>query len=149
MDIYQLTSLDAPWLAAMHAEAFESPWSEQSFADLLNSPAVLGWYGNLEKGPGFILTQAAGDQGEILTFQVAKASRGQGLGKALFRQAVGALRDCDIKHIYLEVRADRLTAKKIYENQGFKLEGCRKNYYRRQESPQNTRMDAEIWALHF
>ena len=137
-----LKPLDAAWLSALHGEAFETPWSEQSFRELLSAPSVQGW---MVEGPGFILTQDDGRQGDILTFQVAQIVQGGGLGRLILAHAITHLRDKGVKSIYLEVSKDRIQAKKLYENQGFRLERYRKAYYKTRSG----RLDAEVWALYF
>ena len=112
MIFQSLSPFDAQWLAELHAQEFDPSWSDQSFAELLQSPSVQGWYGQNDQGPGFIMVQQAADQGEILTFQVAELARGKGLGAALLSYSVAKLRECDVKNIYLEVRGDRESAKK-------------------------------------
>lgn len=143
--IRRLTPLDATWLSLLHQEAFETPWSATSFADLLSAPTVRGWTAETPVGPGFILTQATPLVGEILTFQVAKSARSRGLGRHVLHHAMVDLQREGIESVFLEVAATRLTAKKLYENQGFRLEGRRKNYYKTRAG----RSDAEVWALHF
>ena len=97
------------------------------------------------EGPGFILTQDDGRQGDILTFQVAQIVQGGGLGRLILAHAITHLRDKGVKSIYLEVSKDRIQAKKLYENQGFRLERYRKAYYKTRSG----RLDAEVWALYF
>ena len=150
-EIRALTPLDAHWLHHLHGEAFDTPWSSDSFAQLLALPTVQGWAIDFPDGhggpggPGFILTQNSGGEGEILTFQVAKAVRGQGMGRRLLAHALAHLADGGVASVFLEVAEDRRSAKKLYENQGFRLEGRRKNYYKTRSG----RTDAEVWMLTF
>ena len=87
--VQQLHVTDASWLAALHRQAFENPWSAVSFAEILALPTTLGWALIPETTPGpvgFILLQAQGQEGEILTFQVATDHQGRGYGRALLTQ---------------------------------------------------------------
>lgn len=138
--IQQLHVTDAPWLAALHRQAFEKPWSAVSFAEILALPTTLGWALMPETTPrpvGFILLQAQGQEGEILTFQVAADHQGRGYGRALLTQGVTVARQLNLEHLFLEVAVSRRRAQKVYQAQGFRVSRRRKNYYRGQNGPED------------
>ena len=127
-------------LAALHAEAFDAPWSASAFADLLVQPGVL-----LEaESDGFVLVQVAADEAEILTLAVRPAARRSGLAtrlvEAVSRQAavMGATR------LFLEVAEDNAAARALYARLGFEPAGRRPRYYAR---PDGRPVDALLLVL--
>jgi ribosomal-protein-alanine N-acetyltransferase len=116
-------------LAALHQDAFEDPWPEESFADLLKHPGTYGWV-VCDKIPlGFILCRSVAGEAEILTLAVAQANRHLGVGTRL----VDAMIDKEIAEkstvIHLEVAADNPAARALYKKAGFHISGNRKGYY--------------------
>ncbi|WP_017549568.1 ribosomal protein S18-alanine N-acetyltransferase [Salinicoccus carnicancri] len=68
------------------------------------------------------------DQSQITTIAIARHARGNGLGKALLRYAKEyAAEQSDF--LSLEVSIDNRPAMKLYEKEGFKYGGVRKDYY--------------------
>ena len=117
------TAADAPALAALHALAFDHPWSAVEIAELLASGAVA-----LMTADGFILVREAAGEAEILTLAVAPGARRQGLGRTLVEAALEWLGPADL---FLEVAADNAAAIALYERTGFARAGIRRGYYPR------------------
>lgn len=68
------------------------------------------------------------DQSQITTIAISKAARGNGHGKALLgyvMEYAGVQSD----NLSLEVSIDNTSAMALYEKQGFKYGGIRKDYY--------------------
>ena len=122
---------DPAALAALHACAFERPWSMQSFADLLSKSGVYA-FGSPH---GFILLQTiwgrndCDDQleAEILTLAVHPKARRQGKARALLAFAISHLQ---AKKLFLEVAQDNQSARALYSAAGFHESGRRKDYYK-------------------
>ncbi|HAL06313.1 MAG TPA: ribosomal-protein-alanine acetyltransferase, partial [Brevundimonas sp.] len=68
--------IDPVLLAAIHAEAFETPWDAAALAELLASPGVFV----VAEADGFILIRVVVDEAEILTLAVRPTARRAGLG---------------------------------------------------------------------
>lgn len=113
-------------LAALHARAFERPWSAAEFARLMSNPAA---FALTEEGAGFILAWAVGGEAEVLTLAVAQEHRRRGLGAALVAAAAGAAAGMGAEEIYLEVAANNSAALGLYAKLGFAEAGRRKGYY--------------------
>ena len=79
----------------------------------------------------------------ITNVAVTSAERRCGVGRALLRAACGGaeLRNCEF--ITLEVRVGNSPARDLYESEGFKPVGVRKNFYTR---PQE---DGVIYTKYF
>jgi ribosomal-protein-alanine N-acetyltransferase len=78
---------------------------------------------------GFVLARAAGGEAEILTLAVAKAARGQGLGRSLLKTAAHHAASMGAQSLFLEVGADNPAALALYAGLGFVRVGQRKSYY--------------------
>ena len=118
-------------LAALHAEAFETPWSAQAFADLLDQAGVV------PEGAedGFILIRAVADEAEILTLAVRPSARRQGLGGRLVKAASRRAVELGASRMFLEVAEDNAPARGLYGALGFEAAGRRPRYYPRAEGP--------------
>jgi ribosomal-protein-alanine N-acetyltransferase len=114
---------DAPLLAALHAQAFDHPWSAVEIAGLMASGAIA-----LMTERGFILVREVAGEAEVLTLAVAPAARRQGQARALLAAAIARLGDAEV---FLEVAADNDAAIALYQAAGFQPVGRRRGYYAR------------------
>ena len=115
-------------LAAIHAEAFERPWTAPAFAELLDGPGVLA----LAAGDdGFILVRRVLDEAEILTLAVRPAARRRGLARALVEAAAAVAGQAGAETLWLEVAQDNAAALALYAACGFTTAGRRRGYYPR------------------
>lgn len=130
-------------LAALHASAFDRPWSAAEFEALLDSPGVAAMVAD-DRGilAGLILIRAVAGEAEILTLCVAPDSRRGGLGLALVEAGAGASAGIGAEALWLEVAADNAAALKLYERAGFEVAGRRPAYYSR--GPGLPGMDAVV-----
>lgn len=128
-------------LAAVHAEAFDTPWSAGAFVDLLGQAGIL-----LEaEADGFILIRVVADEAEILTLAVRPSGRRQGLGARLVRAAEARALAAGAERIFLEVAEDNPGARALYAGLGFQPMGRRPRYYARQTGPS---VDALLLVLN-
>ncbi len=140
----RLSAHDSPWLAVFHSEAFASPWTTESFFDLLVLPTTLGWVLTARgRNVGFILYQLQADEAQILTFQIDKASQQRGFGRYLLSSTIDSIKAAGASSISLEVSEHRTPAQKLYESLGFILVGRRKNYYKEKQG----RVDALLYSI--
>lgn len=72
-------------------------------------------------------------EGELLRLGVAEAQRRTGQGRALLRHSQEQLARYGIRVLHLEVRVSNTAARKLYESEGWTLEGLRRRYYRNGE----------------
>ena len=128
-------------LAAIHAEAFETPWDEASLSALLASPGVFA----VEEPDGFILIRVVADEAEILTLAVRPAARRSGLGGRLVETAVVRAAALSAERMFLEVAEDNVAARALYARAGFHEAGRRRGYYSRKDG---SREDALVLALN-
>lgn len=122
---------DAPAMASVHAQAFDTPWDESDFEGLVESAGVFGFLVRGEDPAGVLICRAVGGEAEILTVGVAPWARRQGVGLALMTAAIGAARTAGASDVFLEVDVDNAGAVALYEGLGFRRTGVRKGYYDR------------------
>jgi ribosomal-protein-alanine N-acetyltransferase len=65
----------------------------------------------------------------IQTIEVAPDRRGQGVGGELLRRVEGSARAVDARQIWLHVDAENAAAIRLYQANGYLVEGRRENYY--------------------
>ncbi|HEY8947692.1 MAG TPA: ribosomal protein S18-alanine N-acetyltransferase [Rhizomicrobium sp.] len=129
MTIRPATPHDLPDLADIHARAFARGWGSQSLKALLSGPGVSAFLMEDDEICGFILVRVAADEAEILTIAVGPDRRQKGLGSGLLEHAALAAREGGASHMFLEVAAQNLPARNLYEKYGFREVGRRKAYY--------------------
>jgi ribosomal-protein-alanine N-acetyltransferase len=134
-------------VAALHAQLFDPPWSEDSIRTLLDHPAstaFLAVIGNPKVPVGFVLAQLAADEAEILSIGVAKDWQRKGLGVRLMEGLMRAAKRAEAKRLFLDVAADDEGARGLYHRLGFLGTGLRRGYYAR---PDGTKADALALAI--
>lgn len=133
---------DPQHLAAIHAEAFDSPWDRDSLSSLLASPGVFA----VVEPDGFILIRVVADEAEILTLAVRPQARRQGLGQRLLQQAMVQAMALGALQMFLEVAASNAAAIGLYSRAGFEKTGLRRGYYAKSDG---SREDALVLSCKF
>jgi len=80
---------------------------------------------------GYAIAHDAADEGEILNLGVAPAHQRRGLGRLLVERLMSLLAERGVHAVYLEVRESNATARRLYQQLGFREVGRRPSYYRR------------------
>ena len=112
-------------LANLHKLCFpHKPWSATDFADLKKSGCEI-----IASQNGFIFYRKTLDEAEIISICVAPDARLTGIGIALIGVMEADLKKSGVKHIFLEVAADNVPARTMYEQCGFVQIGVRRGYY--------------------
>jgi [ribosomal protein S18]-alanine N-acetyltransferase len=138
------TPQDAPAMASAHAQAFDNPWDEMDFEDLLDGPGIFGLVVRDDDPAGVLICRTVAGEAEILTVGVAPWARRRGVGRALMVAAIGVARGAGATEMFLEVDVDNASAVGLYERLGFRRAGLRKAYYDRGA---NGRADALVMRL--
>ena len=129
-------------MAALHALAFDAPWSAHEIASLTAGP---GGFALLAEGgdglAGFILCRVIVGEAEVLTIAVSPQGRRRGVGGALLAAAMGAAQAAGGRAMFLEVAEDNAAAIALYRAAGFGEVGRRAGYYAR---PDNRAVDALV-----
>jgi len=125
-----ITAAHAAVCAALHAEAFDHPWDEAAFLDLLALPTTVGALAVDGDDPaGLILLQVVADEAEILTIGVRPACRRKGIGHALIAWASDGLLQRGVTRLFLDVSANNDAARALYTATGFAEVAVRRRYY--------------------
>lgn len=125
-------------IAAIHARLFDPSWDEASVTSLLEHPAsaaYLAMLGQPKHTVGFVMSQIAGDEAEILSIGVSPEYQRSGLGRSMLEGLIRSLRRAEITKLFLEVAADNIPALVLYKKMGFDEIGRRKGYYQRAGAP--------------
>ena len=131
MKLIPATAAEALAMARVHAQAFDEPWTEENFEDLLDGAGIFGFLAAGVDPMGVILCRVAAGEMEVLTLGVAVWARAQGVGDALMAAALGVGRQMGADQVFLEVDIGNAAAIGLYERLGFARAGLRKDYYDR------------------
>lgn len=123
-----------PQVWAIEQACFSDPWSEASFRQAVDNPAVFFRVATEgADGPvvGYVVAWFAAGEGEIANVAVAPSARGRGIGGMLLDAAIAAAGDHGAEALYLDVRESNARARSLYDARGFVEVGRRRRYYRR------------------
>ena len=117
-------------IAQLEQNCFSDPWSENSIRSELENPLSL-WLVAVdgEQVIGYIGSQTAAGESDVMNLAVAPAFRCCGIGQRLVEELVCALRRNGVAALTLEVRDSNAAAIGLYEKLGFTCIGVRPNYY--------------------
>jgi len=119
-------------LAALHRHAFADAWDETAMRALLAHPGARALLAEREQQAiGFTFGRVAADEAEVLTLAVSPGHRRRGVGRALVRSLLKAMRGEGVVRVFLEVGALNAAAPAIYRGLGFVAVGRRPDYYHR------------------
>ena len=121
---------DCENIALIEHSSFSTPWTLSSFENELKNSNATYFVAELSgKIVGYIGVHNVLDEGEITTFAVDKEFRGMGYGKSLIEHLLMYEKSNNISKIFLEVRENNISARKLYEKTGFLVYGQRNDYY--------------------
>ena len=141
---------DCQAVADLETQLFASRFTAQSLRDMLNKPA---FYGAVLPAVGqaaglataihaYYLSMITADCADIIAIGTHRDWQRRGFGRIMLEDLIGVTEQQHVEKILLEVAADNMPARQLYDSCGFVEIGCRKNYYKRGE----TRCDAVIMA---
>ena len=131
MIITKMTESHVAQVALLEKLCFADPWSEKSIASEPDNPWAL-WLVALERDEvvGYIGSQTAVDETDVMNVAVHPDHRRKGIAEALIEMLIKQLQEQGSHALMLEVRASNAPAIALYEKMGFRQVGLRKNYYR-------------------
>lgn len=149
MRIVAVSTVAAPLLASLHAQAFAAApgdvWDVDFFNKLLALPTTRGLIVEAEDEPvGFILWQQTIDAGEIITIAVLPDVQCKGLGRALIAAYEAELRQDSVPDSILDVAEDNVAARALYDRTQYEEIHRRAAYYKRYEDGREFRVDALV-----
>jgi ribosomal-protein-alanine N-acetyltransferase len=124
---------DLETLAALELELFaDDAWSVESWwSELAERPRRDYVVAVDEAGGilGYAGLDLAGDVADVMTIATAPSAQGRGIGRLLLGDLVARAARHGADALLLEVRADNLRARDLYERNGFDLLSTRRRYY--------------------
>ncbi len=120
---------DEKEIAEIERECFSLPWSENAVVSSIDKGDA---FFVLEKGfsvVGYVGLSTVLDEGYINNIAVKKEHRQKGGAGLLLNELIKYAENKDLSFISLEVRASNKNAIGLYEKNGFKNMGIRKNFY--------------------
>ena len=120
--------LDA--VVAVEQRAYAHAWTRINFLDALHS----GYQAEVlladdDEVLGYFVAMKGVDEVHLLNITVAPEYQGQGLAKLLLDALEIWTRGQSVVWLWLEVRVGNAAAIRVYERQGFRRVGLRKEYY--------------------
>ena len=127
--IREFTLGDQKAIALLEEECFFEPWSEKAILESHGNSTLFLLFEEENKVLGYVGLQIVLDEGYITNVAVTKSARKRGVGSALISQLKEVAKEKGLIFISLEVRESNTAAIALYEKQGFKTVGKRKNFY--------------------
>ena len=129
-EILPMTEADIAQVAALERACFSDPWPESVLARELQNELSL-WLVAKQGGEvlGYVGSQSALDEADMMNLAVRESARRQGIAKALVLALCRKLSERSVQSLTLEVRDSNEPAIRLYEALGFLQVGKRPNYY--------------------
>ncbi len=128
---------DLEQVKAIDKVSFSLPWPDSAYKFELNeNPLSMLWVaemnepGNQNLVVGAIVIWLILDEAHIATISVRPEYRGKGIAQSLLATAIRACIQKEIFRATLEVRANNLPARRLYQRFGFEIVGQRPRYYK-------------------
>lgn len=124
--------MSEPWLddvLALECSAYSHPWSRGNFADSVKAGYQAQMLVADDTLLGYFVAMKGVDEVHLLNITVAPAHHGQGWGRAMLEALALWSRGQGAQWLWLEVRVSNARAQRIYEQNGFRRVGDRRNYY--------------------
>ena len=121
----------SPAMASAHAQAFDAPWDEAAFEDLMAGAGVFGFVALDHDPVGVVLCRAIAGEAEVLTLAVPPWARRRGVARALMAAALDAAGRAGAGAVFLEVAVDNAAGKRVftYYDRGWSHDGHRRGAF--------------------
>ena len=138
MTARQLTLEDCQAVADLETQLFDGRFDAAGLRALLGNPA---FYGAVLPTPNmpttidaYCLAYVTAMQADIIAIGTEKTKQGQGFGQLILQHLIDVTAQYNVAEITLEVAADNIQARSLYDSFGFHVSGIRKDYYYRGEN---------------
>lgn len=129
MKLHPMTEADLSVIDLIERQIYEFPWSIRNFQDSIRAGYDAYCLWEDYSMTGYIVMMKVVDEMHLLNLSVRGDLQGKGLGRKLLRWGLKHSLSKQTNGMLLEVRPSNEPAKQLYESEGFKLVGVRKNYY--------------------
>ena len=142
-DLRPMARCDIDTVMAIETRVYAHPWTKGIFADCLRVGYEC-WIAECDGAiAGYGVLSVAAGESHVLNLAVDRPFQGRGLGRFLLGHLLQCARRLGADTALLEVRPSNRSAIALYEDSGFNLIGCRKNYYPGAQD----REDALLYAI--
>jgi len=135
MTARQLTLDDCQAVADLETQLFDGRFDAAGLRALLGKPA---FYGAVLPAPempttihAYCLAYITAMQADIIAIGTEKTKQGRGFGRIILQHLIDVTEQNNVAEITLEVAADNIAARRLYDSCGFDVSGIRKDYYYR------------------
>ena len=129
----QLTLEDCQAVADLETQLFDGRFDAAGLRALLGKPA---FYGAVLPAPdmptiihAYCLAYITSMQADIIAIGTEKTKQCRGFGQIILHHLINVTEQHNVTQITLEVAADNIPARRLYESCGFHLSGIRRDYY--------------------
>ena len=129
----QLTFQDCEAVSDLETQLFDGRFDKAGLRALLGKPA---FYGAVLPAPdmptiihAYCLTYITSTQADIIAIGTDKTKQGRGFGQIILQHLIDVTEQHNVAEITLEVAADNIAARRLYDSCGFHVSGIRKGYY--------------------
>ena len=133
MTARQLTLDDCQALADLEMQLFDGRFDAADLRALLSKPAFYGSVVPATDRPTIIkaycLAYITSMQADIIAIGTEKTKQGYGFGQIILQHLIDVTEQYNVAEITLEVAADNIAARRLYDSCGFHVSGIRKDYY--------------------
>ena len=138
MTVRQLIVNDCKAVADLEKQLFYGRFDAAGLCALLGKPAFYGAVLPASDMPttiyAYCLAYITSTQADIIAIGTEKTKQGCGFGQIILRHLIDVTAQHGVAEITLEVAADNIPARRLYNSCGFHVSGIRKDYYHRGES---------------
>ncbi|MEM1243967.1 MAG: ribosomal protein S18-alanine N-acetyltransferase [Pseudomonadota bacterium] len=128
-NVRQMQAADIASVFAIEQQIQMHPWTQQAFTSSLQNHKY-GYVLEIDKQiMGYSIFQSLPPEAELLTFGIIATKQKQGYGYYFLEYCINALKQKQIKKLFLEVDQTNHAAMNLYHKMGFTIYGKRKNYY--------------------
>lgn len=135
--IRKMRKEDCSAVAAIEAQIFPDPWSEQSFRDCLNMERGGGLVAEIPESPtsvdgqiiGYAMHYSAGGETHLTNIAVDNQWRRRKVGETILAEIIKLAHEEHSEAVFLEVRESNTAAQAMYRAFGFDEIYRRKKYY--------------------
>ena len=131
----QLTLEDCQAVADLETQLFDGRFDVAGIRALLGKPA---FYGAVLPSPdmptnihAYCLAFITSMQADIIAIGTEKTKQRRGFGQIILQHLIAVTEQHSVAEITLEVAADNIPARRLYDSCGFYVSGIRKDYYYR------------------
>lgn len=138
----RMTVGDIAAVAALEQLIFSDAWSEagirETFCQSQAFVMIAEEAGNII---GYCIVYYVLDEGEIARVAVSPEKRRKGIARGLLDCTCRECKEKGVERLLLDVRESNVSARRLYEDYGFCVDGIRKNFY------QNPTEDAVLMSM--